>query len=233
MYSFHNSLIHFSCTITSPDTPFRQFENVISRLSFTIWYAIWKISFWCSESFKSLAHAFSALMLLVGWQKGHPTCKKLSGGMVVWFCVLVKVQLCIWPSLCHCHSLSLAPVHKMAVCVCVCVHIPCFFSFAEEINPFAFCLLLHTCLMALCYLNCFSVYFVLCALPFTFDRPMLPGTDPTWKNVGLLKSLDCIWDPACISGPASIRTKWSDPQLVFQFSDWPVFQAQHLIEVLW
>jgi len=26
--------------------------------------------------------AFSALMLLVGWREGHPTCKKLSGGML-------------------------------------------------------------------------------------------------------------------------------------------------------
>jgi len=25
---------------------------------------------------------FSALMLLVGWQEGHPACKKLSGGML-------------------------------------------------------------------------------------------------------------------------------------------------------
>jgi len=25
-------------------------------------------------------NAFSALMLLVGWQEGHPACKKLSGG---------------------------------------------------------------------------------------------------------------------------------------------------------
>jgi len=28
--------------------------------------------------------AFSALMLLVGRQKGHPACKKLSGGMLAW-----------------------------------------------------------------------------------------------------------------------------------------------------
>jgi len=28
--------------------------------------------------------AFSALMLLVGRQEGHPACKKLSGGMLVW-----------------------------------------------------------------------------------------------------------------------------------------------------
>ena len=28
--------------------------------------------------------SFSALMLLVGRQEGHPACKKLSGGMLVW-----------------------------------------------------------------------------------------------------------------------------------------------------
>jgi len=28
--------------------------------------------------------SFSALMLLVGRQEGHPACKKLSGGMVAW-----------------------------------------------------------------------------------------------------------------------------------------------------
>jgi len=42
--------------------------------------------------------AFSALTLLVGWQEGHPACKKLSGGMLAWLCVWVKVQICIWPS---------------------------------------------------------------------------------------------------------------------------------------
>jgi len=26
-------------------------------------------------------------MLLVGWQEGHPACRKLSGGMLVWLCV--------------------------------------------------------------------------------------------------------------------------------------------------
>jgi len=26
--------------------------------------------------------AFSALTLLVGWQEGHPVCKKLSGGVL-------------------------------------------------------------------------------------------------------------------------------------------------------
>jgi len=54
---------------------------------------------------------FSALTLLIGWQEAHPACKKLSGGMLAWLCVWVKLQICIWPSWCHCHSLSLAPVN--------------------------------------------------------------------------------------------------------------------------
>jgi len=53
MYSFHESLISFSSRITLPDTPLRQFGPVISYLSFTICFAIRKISFWCSESEKS------------------------------------------------------------------------------------------------------------------------------------------------------------------------------------
>jgi len=40
--------------------------------------------------------AFSALTLLVGWQEGHPACKKQSGGVLVW-----PLNVC--------------------VCVCVCV----------------------------------------------------------------------------------------------------------------
>jgi len=31
--------------------------------------------------------AFSALALLVGKQEGHPACKKLSGGVLVWLSV--------------------------------------------------------------------------------------------------------------------------------------------------
>jgi len=43
--------------------------------------------------------AFSALMLLVGWQEGHPACKKLlSGGVLAWLSVWSKMQTCIWPS---------------------------------------------------------------------------------------------------------------------------------------
>ena len=41
--------------------------------------------------------AFSASMLLVGRQAGHPTCKKLSGGVLAWLSVWSEVQTCIWP----------------------------------------------------------------------------------------------------------------------------------------
>jgi len=44
------------------------------------------------------AFAFSALMLLVGCQEGHPACKNLSGGVLAWLSVLSKVRTCIWPS---------------------------------------------------------------------------------------------------------------------------------------
>ena len=83
---------------------------------------------------------FSALTLLVGWQEGHPACKKLSGGVLAWLFVWSEVQTCIWPSWCHCHLLSLASVKSrlvspfwygltrvvpnkgpLNVCVCVCV----------------------------------------------------------------------------------------------------------------
>jgi len=50
-------------------------------------------------------------MLLVGWQEGHPASKKLSGGMLAWLSVRDEVQICTWPSRCHCHSLSLVPVN--------------------------------------------------------------------------------------------------------------------------
>jgi len=35
-----------------------------------------------SSAFSAIA--FSALMLLVGQQKGHPACKKISGGLLAW-----------------------------------------------------------------------------------------------------------------------------------------------------
>ena len=91
----------------------------------------------------SALSAFSALTLLVGWQEGHPACKKLSGGVLAWLFVWSEMQTCIWPSWCHCHSLTLCfskiqigftflvpadpgsprkrAVKLKRVCVCVCM----------------------------------------------------------------------------------------------------------------
>ena len=59
--------------------------------------------------------AFSALTLLVGWQEGHPACKKLRGGVLAWLSVWSEVQTCIWSSWCHCQSLCLASVKSRLV----------------------------------------------------------------------------------------------------------------------
>jgi len=48
--------------------------------------------------FIGFSAAFSALMLLVGWQEGHLACKKLSSGVLVWLSVWGEMQTCIWPS---------------------------------------------------------------------------------------------------------------------------------------
>jgi len=58
IYSFHEPLIFFSSTITLPETPFSQFDPIISCLSFTICFAVRKISFWWLRSFKLLANSF-------------------------------------------------------------------------------------------------------------------------------------------------------------------------------
>jgi len=39
-----------------------------------------------------------SVMLLVGQQEGHPACKILSGGVLVWLSVWREVQTCIQPS---------------------------------------------------------------------------------------------------------------------------------------
>jgi len=50
--------------------------------------------------FHELGHtcAFSALTLLVGWQEGHPACKKLSGEVLAWLSVWSEVQLAYGPA---------------------------------------------------------------------------------------------------------------------------------------
>jgi len=49
--------------------------------------------------------AFSALMLLVGRQEGHPACKKLSGGVLAW--------LSVWSEVCR---LAYGPADATASC---------------------------------------------------------------------------------------------------------------------
>jgi len=39
--------------------------------------------------------AFRALTLLVGWQEGHPACKKLSSEALAWLSVWSEVEICI------------------------------------------------------------------------------------------------------------------------------------------
>jgi len=60
-------------------------------------YSVSHITYWQSvvNYHASIFHVPSALMLLVWWQEGHLACKKLSGGMLAWLCVWVKVQFCI------------------------------------------------------------------------------------------------------------------------------------------
>ena len=66
--------------------------DVISRLIFLF------PVFVCFSVVVPFTVAFSALTLLVGWQEGHPACKKLSGGVLAWLSVWSEVQTCIWPS---------------------------------------------------------------------------------------------------------------------------------------
>jgi len=40
-----------------------------------------------------IIYPFSALMLLVGRQEGHPACKKLSGGVLAWLYVVPEKGL--------------------------------------------------------------------------------------------------------------------------------------------
>jgi len=53
---------------------------------------------WIATTVSVVHYAFSALTLLVGWQEGHPACKKLSGGVLAWLSVWSEVQTCMWPS---------------------------------------------------------------------------------------------------------------------------------------
>ena len=82
---------------------------------FVIYESSWRCCPRLLSPFTIITCAFSALMLLVGRQEGHPACKKLSGGVLAWLSACSEVQTCIWFSWCHCHSLSLASVKSRLV----------------------------------------------------------------------------------------------------------------------
>ena len=111
--------------------------SLCTFLSISLFYSCY---LWCRIN---LPFCFSALTLLVVWQEGHPACRKLSGGALVWFCLeqcadLHMAQLMPLPLTVSCFSkiqigfTFLVPAHLGSprqravklVCVCVCV-CPC------------------------------------------------------------------------------------------------------------
>ena len=84
-------------------------------VSVLYYWVIWPLNIMYNFTDLGLQIAYSALMLLVGRQEGHPACKKLSGGVLVWLPVWSELQTCIRPSWCHWHSLSLASVKSRLV----------------------------------------------------------------------------------------------------------------------
>ena len=92
-------------TKVKPKTLNPEFNEVNHRYSIAV-HIILQDEYFLLFSGSSIA--FNALTLLVGWQEGHPACKKLSGGVLVWLFVWSEVQTCMWSSGCHCHSLSLS-----------------------------------------------------------------------------------------------------------------------------
>ena len=81
----------------------------------------------CRRSFLPTAarcNPFTALRLLVGRTKGHPACRKLSGGMLAWLSVWSEVRDA---TATHCLLLRGSPGKgslngraRAFVCVCVC-----------------------------------------------------------------------------------------------------------------
>ena len=127
--AYHSTLlVYFVCIWLNPSLPL---------CGHSLWMILCEDWFYCN--YPICVVAFSALILLVGRQEGHPACKKLSGAVLAWLSVWSAVQSCIWPSWCQCHSLSLASVKSRLVlpiwyqhtwvvpdkqplntCVCVC-----------------------------------------------------------------------------------------------------------------
>jgi len=108
-------------------------------------------------------------MLLVGQQEGHPACKKLSGGVLVWLSVWGELQICIWPSWGHYHSLSFVSVKSSLFLVLFHLSNPrqspeglktdvCIFVFISLLN----CELPNSPIFLLCWISPF------CSVPLLF-----------------------------------------------------------------
>jgi len=82
---------------------FVSIEGILCKSHITV-----TIIYTCHATFDQLWDAFSALMLLVGRQEGHPACKKLSGGVLAWLSG-ARCRLAYGPADAT-HSLSLASV---------------------------------------------------------------------------------------------------------------------------
>ena len=64
---------------------FLDFYKLDSLLGCIVIYSIWcGLLIWIKLPMTAALLAFSALTLLVGWQEGHPACKKQSGGVLAW-----------------------------------------------------------------------------------------------------------------------------------------------------
>jgi len=88
-----------------------------------------------------------------------PACKKLSGGVLAWLSVWSEVQICIWPSWCHCHSVSLASVKSRLV-------LPFWYRLTRvdpEKGPLNVCVCVHAC-VCVCVCACMHACVRACVL---------------------------------------------------------------------
>ena len=85
------NFFHFTTVVLRTKLACAGFFSHFLKIDTVHWFAVFKV---CSILFD----AFSTLTLLVGRQKGHPACKKLSGEVLAWLSVWSEVQTCIWPS---------------------------------------------------------------------------------------------------------------------------------------
>ena len=123
-WSIKSDPLRFAKQIYTDPMPFlllkQHCQNTDWAASFVTVRAHWQVMLLIEVDYSGVilvgkASAFSALTLLVGWQEGHPACKKLSGRVLLWLSVWSKVQIWIWPSWCHCYSLSLSSVKSRLV----------------------------------------------------------------------------------------------------------------------